>query len=1052
MSDIKKNLSNLFADARSRIIILILLAFGIGALVFGLIKFFSSGVSVDEEGSALSSAPAIESIPGSINPTEQYAKLQAQQNVDKAKKAKATGGSSIPTIIRTEKFGEGNTPIGLKEGEGGVGFSTLSLGGESGRQQTWLDDLKSSQCAKTSVDFAVSKGATTKELLTACSCVQLKIYGFQFHDLVKGCKCKGLKEAGYKAKELKEQGNYTARQLRVCGYSACEMKAAGFSAAELKAAGYSDGELKGAGFSEEEIRAAAGLPPGVSVDDVKNAGCSPSGLRKLREQGVSAAAIRRISGCSIDQLKAAGFSAKELKDAGFTAAELKAAGFSAKDLRDAGFSAEELKAAGFSAAELKAAGFSAAELKDAGFSAMDLKAAGFSDADLKSAGFSDAEIAAAKAALAAAASLPPGVSIEDVRKAGCSPEALRKLRAKGVTAAAIRKISGCSVKQLKAAGYNAKELKDAGFTAAELKAAGFSAKELRDAGFSSVAANLPPGVSLEDVKKAGCSPAALKKLRAKGVTAAAIRKISGCSVEQLKAAGFSAKELKDAGFTAAELKAAGFSAAELKDAGFSARELKEAGFSISELKAAGFSTSELKDAGFSAADLEAAAGLPLGVSLEDVKKAGCSPAALRKLRAKGVTAAAIRKISGCSVKQLKAAGFSAAELKAAGFTAAELKAAGFSARELRGAGFSAEELKDAGFSAAELKDAGFSARELRDAGFSVAELKAAGFSAAALKSAGFSAEELKAAGFSDDELASAGFSIKKVKKEEDKEEDDEFSFIKDENLKKALAASKAKRGKIELAGQLKKIQGRMKAYAAKLEKTWISTNQEFVSDEDDEELAGLGLGGAIAGAKKKATGKGKGKEEDGDEEQRPAMIKAGDIHFAVLETAVNTDEPGPILARIAQGRFKNSKLIGSVSLPSDGQKAILKFTTMSIPGADNTITIDTVAIDLNTARTALSSRTDNHYFTRYGSLLASSFLEGFGKAITGVQTQINTTGGAVSTTKAAETTGEALYASLGTVGANWGEAIGEYTNKQATVYIYSGVGMGILFLQDVPPL
>ncbi|NQY41765.1 MAG: pentapeptide repeat-containing protein [Legionellales bacterium] len=912
MPDVKKNLSSALSNPRSRIFILILLVVGIGALSFGLVNLFSSDVNVDEEGSALSRAPAIESIPGSVNPTEQYAKLQAQQNVQKAEKAKATGGSSIPTIIRTEKFGEGNAPIGLKEGEGGVGFSTLSLGGEGGRTKTWLDDLKTSQCAKNSVDFAISKGATTEQLLTGCSCIQLKAYGFKLADLVKGCKCKSLKEAGYTAKELKQEGNYTARQLRLCGYSACEMKAAGFSASELKAAGYTDGELKGAGFSEDEIRAAEGLPPGISVDDLKKAGCTPSALRKLREQGVSASSIRRISGCSIDQLKAAGFSATELKNAGFTAAELRAAGFSAKDLKDAGFSVEELKAAGFSAKDLKDAGFSAAELKAAGFSATELKGAGFSDSELKSAGFSDSEIEAAKAALAAAAGLPPGVSLEDVRKAGCNPESLRKLKAKGVTAEAIRKISGCSVKQLKAAGFSAKELKDAGFTAAELKAAGFNARELQ-------------------------------------------------------AAGFSAKELKDAGFSAAELKSAGFSARDLRDAGFSAAELKDAGFSAAELKNAGFSARELKDAGFSAS-----------------------------------------------------------ELKAAGYSAAALKSAGFSAEELKSAGFSAEELKSAGFSAEELKAAGFSAEDL--------------------KAAGFSAEDLKAAGFSDEELAKAGFS--------DSGKDDEFAFIKDEELKKALAASKKKRNKIELEGQLKKIQGRMKAYAAKVEKSWIVADQEFVSDEEDEDLAG-GLGGglgSIAGAAKKT--KPKDKAGDGLEEQevRPAMIKAGDIHFAVLETSVNTDEPAPVLARIAQGRFKDSKLIGSVELPSNGEKAILKFTTMSIPGANNTISIDSVAIDLNTARTALSSRTDNHYFTRYGSLLASSFLEGFGKAITGVQTQINTTGGAVSTQQAASTTGEALYAALGQVGSSWGEAIGEYTNKPATVHIYSGIGMGILFLQDVPPI
>jgi intracellular multiplication protein IcmE len=866
MADLKINLSNLFSDSRSRIIILVSLVFAVGVLLFGAINLFSSDVDSSEDGSALSSAPAIESIPGSVNPTEQYAKLQEQENVEKARRAKETGASSIPTIIRTEKFGSGNAPIGLQEGEGGVGFSTLALGGDSGRKLTWLDDLKNSQCAKAEVDSAMTRGATTEELLTVCSCIQLKAHGFRLTELVNNCSCKGLKEAGYTAKELKELGGYTAKQLRICGYSACAMKAAGFTAAELKSAGYSDGELKGAGFFDEEIKAASGLPPGVTVDDIKKAGCDPANLRRLKAKGVSAAAIRRISGCSVDQLKSAGFSPQELKEAGFTAAELRAAGFTAEELKDAGFSVKELK--------------------NAGFSAKELKDAGFSDNELRSAGFSEAEIQAANAGSVYRSSDEDSVLPKD-----CSVSAIQKARADGVSAKEIREKMGCNVKALKAAGFRAEELKEAGFTAAELKTAGFSARDLREAGFG-----------------------------------------------------------------AAELKEAGFSAAELKDSGFSARELKNAGFSAAELKSAGFSAAALKDAGFSAN-----------------------------------------------------------ELKAAGFSAAELKAAGFSAEELKNAGFSAEELKAAGFSAEELKNAGFSA------------------------------EELLKAGFSKDELLKAGYSKDQI--QDDDLDDSEFSFIEDEELRKALAKSKTKRDKSQLAGQLKKISSSMKGYASKLSKSWRVSDQEFVNDEDDEEGIGAGIGGAI----KKATGAGGGAAgvDDAGVGQPPAMIKAGDIHFAVLQTTINTDEPGPILAKVAQGKFKGSKLIGSVTLPNNGQKAILKFTRMSVPGLDNTITIDSVAIDLNTARTALSSRTDNHYLTRYGSLLASSFLEGFGKAITGVQTQISTTGGILETTSATQTAGEALYAGLGTVGERWGDAIGTYVDRQPTVHIYSGVGMGILFLQDV---
>lgn len=245
MAKAKGNISNLFADSRSRIILILFLAFALSGLVIGMMKLFGSdSIDVgDGGGSSLSSAPAIESIPGSVNPTEQYAKLQEQENLEKAEKTIRTGGSAIPTIIRTEKFGEGNAPIGV-EGEAGVGFSTLALGGITGNQKSWLDDLKASQCAKQSVDFALSQGAQTRQLLEACSCIQLKAHGFKLEQLLDGCKCKSLREAGYTAKELKEIGGFNARQLKLCGFSACALRAAGFTAAQLKAAGFTDGELR----------------------------------------------------------------------------------------------------------------------------------------------------------------------------------------------------------------------------------------------------------------------------------------------------------------------------------------------------------------------------------------------------------------------------------------------------------------------------------------------------------------------------------------------------------------------------------------------------------------------------------------------------------------------------------------------------------------------------------------------------------------------------------------------------------------------------------------
>ncbi len=527
MAGKKENIQALFSNTRSRVIILFTIALLLLTMAVGYYKFKAPSVS-NIAGGSLSAGPGgIKSIPGSENPTAQYAYLQEKQNVEQAKKAAQSGASAIPTIVRSQSFGGGVEAIGPQGGKGALGFTALSHEDSSGPQLSlWIQQLKASNCSKKSVTAVLAQGAGLSDLKKVCNCAQLKDNGYPLNELQHVCSCVDLKAAGFNATQFKAAG-YSVERLQLCGFDACEMKAAGFNAQQMKDGGFSDGELKGAGFPDSVIDSVNKLPPGVSEADVLKAGCQVDALKKLRSQGVSAGTIRQMSGCSAEQLKAAGYTAQQLKDAGFSAKQLKDAGFSAQQLKDAGLSPKQLE--------------------DAGFSAQQLADAGSPDGQLEDADLPDSVLGGVE-------KLPPGVSKADVLKAGCQVDALKKLRAQGVSAGSIRQISGCSAEQLKAAGYNAQQLKDAGFSAKQLKDAGFSAKQLKDAGFSA------------------------KQL-----------KDAGFSAKQLKDAGFSAGQLKDAGFSAAQLKDAGFSAAQLKDAGFSAAQLKDAGFSAAQLKDAGFS-------------------------------------------------------------------------------------------------------------------------------------------------------------------------------------------------------------------------------------------------------------------------------------------------------------------------------------------------------------------------------------------------------------------------------------------------------------------------------
>jgi intracellular multiplication protein IcmE len=815
----------------------------------------------------------------------------------------------------------------------------------------------------------------------------------------RGCQCPALKLAGYTAGDMKQAG-WDAKTLTDCGYSLKELAAAGYSAADLAAAGYSLADLKKAGFSAA-------------------------------------------------QLKAAGFSAAQLKAAGFSAADLAAAGFSAKELKAAGFSAAELKKAGFSAADLKNAGFSAKDIKAAGYSAADMLAAGYSPSDLKKVGFSAAEIAKGEAVLAARGS--------NLKR--CSVSELRKSRAAHMSAVSIKKL-GCSAAAMRAAGYTAAELKAAGFSAKALRAAGFSASQLKAAGFSA-----------KDLKAAGYSAAQLKGA---GFSAKEL-KAAGFSAKDLKAAGFSASELKKSGFSAAALAKSGYSAAALKGAGFSPTDLKKAGFSAADLRAAGFTAGDLKKAGYSPEDLRDAGYtdgdlLRAGFKPKDLgfgdKSSQCSVALLTKARSMGVPASALRK-KGCSAYALRQAGYTPADLKAAGFTAGELRDAGFSAAALKKAGFSAAELRAAGFSAKNLSKAGYSAAELHAAGFTAAELKKAGFSAAALRAAGYRAGEIAAAtsgamdsiggskdctssmlarahelgvsgkslldqGCSAEALTKAGFSLPTVS----------------ETLSSASTMPSFAGG--TQAQRLAYLQAKQQAQlAAQQQQQAILTEQQNMMGQAQTMLSTWGTP-PPAGAPHEVpapadTGAGMNAANAGGV-MSAGTVKAGSVMFAILETGINSDEVSPILAKIVSGTLQGSKILGKFSRIND--KLMITFNVINMPGYQSTTNITAVAIDAATARTAVSGLTNYHYWLRYGSLFASSFLSGVSQGLTSSSQTLK--GGflmPVLQQRSLSPT-EEIMTGLGKAGEAYASVMGANFTVPPTVKIPSGAGIGVLFMSD----
>lgn len=301
MASKKENLKALFSNTRTRIIIVFTLVLVLLTIVIGFWKWSSSSLT-ELSGSDILHAPqGIKSIPGAINQTQQYARLQQDQNIEQANQAAKKGMSAIPTIIRAQSFGNDVQSVGAGGGAGSLGFSTLARGDLGGPQKNlWLQSLKETHCSKDSVVLAMKQGAKLVDLKTACTCPQLKQAGYTVTQLKAICDCKALQAAGFSLTELSV--TFSVDQLRACGMTACQARAAGFNPMQMKNAGFSVGELQGAGV------VMPGTAVGVIMPSLKSANCSLASLREAHDSGVAVATIKSVLGCSTDALRAAGFS------------------------------------------------------------------------------------------------------------------------------------------------------------------------------------------------------------------------------------------------------------------------------------------------------------------------------------------------------------------------------------------------------------------------------------------------------------------------------------------------------------------------------------------------------------------------------------------------------------------------------------------------------------------------------------------------------------------------------------------------------------------------
>ncbi len=178
------------------------------------------------------------------------------------------------------------------------------------------------------------------------------------------------------------------------------------------------------------------------------------------------------------------------------------------------------------------------------------------------------------------------------------------------------------------------------------------------------------------------------------------------------------------------------------------------------------------------------------------------------------------------------------------------------------------------------------------------------------------------------------------------------------------------------------------------------------------------------------------------------LDKAGTIYNAVLETAINSDEPSPVLAKIVSGKLKGTRLIGK--MVTSGEKVVIEFKTASVPSKEKSIAVSAIAIDPNSSRTGLASDVDRHYFLKYGVLLGAAFLGGYADALASQNTTTTQNAdGSVLTKTGQLSDKQVTQQALGSVG----KELANQTRSQVqsikpTITVNAGSAIGVLLMED----
>ncbi|MTH96635.1 TrbI/VirB10 family protein [Roseibium sp. RKSG952] len=178
---------------------------------------------------------------------------------------------------------------------------------------------------------------------------------------------------------------------------------------------------------------------------------------------------------------------------------------------------------------------------------------------------------------------------------------------------------------------------------------------------------------------------------------------------------------------------------------------------------------------------------------------------------------------------------------------------------------------------------------------------------------------------------------------------------------------------------------------------------------------------------------------------------AGTVLYGELIGRVNSDSPGPVLARILQGPYAGARLIGGFQTGRDS--LVISFTQMSVENdadgnpINETVPIQSVAVDTRYIGTAMATKVNRHMAQKIAFSFISGFAQGLGRAVSqtnGVTT--TTSDGTVTSTSEDLDIRDELLSAGGEAVSNTGQLLYDaYGNRPTTIIVEAGTPIGVLF-------